>query len=311
MTLDNAVLDVTSNFVSIDSGTGPTQLLSGTDTTISASSSLNLTAEDGNVTTGNLEGLVYTADYSSTFVDESLITKRYVDTGTASIWAAINNIDADFVSEVTAGAGLTGGGTEGTINLDIVSANGGIVVNADDIALTLGAGNSPALTIEADGLTLNTDTLGAELEGAGLTYSEFSGKLSADLTTNGGLTFSASGNGGQIEVVVDNTTIQVVNGALSVVAGASQPVYQSATSSATTGDTGITLSSTPNDYSRIEVYVNGQLQNLTADTTGDCYFGAAGTAFASLTSGDSLYWNASNAGFTLSATDIIKIHYEA
>jgi hypothetical protein len=50
---------------------------------------------------------------------------------------------------------------------------------------------------------------------------------------------------------------------------------------------------------------------LTENTTGDCYFGASGTAFASLTSGDSLYWNASNAGFTLSSTDIIKINYEA
>ena len=367
LTLGSAVLDVNSNFVSIDSGTGPTQLLSGTDTTISASSSLNLVAEDGNVTTGNLEGLVYTADYSSTFVGNSLITKTYVDTGTASIWNAINSINNDFVTEITAGAGLTGGGTEGSINLDIVSANGGIVVNADDIALTLGAGNSGALTIEGDGLTLNTTTLAAELEGAGLTsnggkldivsanggifvntdgieltlgagnsgaltiendgltlntttlaaelegagLTSNGGKLSADLTINGGLTFSAAGDGGQIEVVVDNTTIQVVNGALTVVAGASQPVYQTATSSVATGNTGITLTSTPNDYSRIEVYVNGQLQNLTENTSGDCYFGVSGTAFASLVSGDSLYWNATNAGFTLSATDIIKIHYEA
>ena len=367
LTLGSAVLDVTSNFVSIDSGTGPTQLLSGTDTTISASASVNIVAEEGNVTTGNLEGLVYTADYSSTFVGNSLITKTYVDTGTASIWNAINSINNDFVTEITAGAGLTGGGASGSISLDIVSANGGIVVNADDIALTLGAGNSGALTIEGDGLTLNTTTLAAELEGAGLTsnggkldivsanggivvntdgieltlgagnsgaltiendgltlnttnlaaelegagLTSNGGKLSADLTINGGLTFSASGDGGQIEVVVDNTTIQVVNGALTVVAGASQPVYQTATSSVATGNTGITLTSTPNDYSRIEVYVNGQLQNLTENTSGDCYFGVSGTAFASLTSGDSLYWNATNAGFTLSATDIIKINYEA
>lgn len=309
LSLGSKTLDVTSNFVSIDSGTGPTQLLSGTDTTISASASVNIVAEEGNVTTGNLEGLVYTADYSSTFVGNSLITKTYVDTGTSSIWNAINSINNDFVTEITAGTGLTGGGASGSITLDIVSANGGIVVNADDIELTLGAGNSGALTIVNDGLTLNTTTLAAELEGAGLTSN--GGKLSADLTINGGLTFSAAGDGGQIEVVVDGNTIQIVDGALTVVAGASQPVYQTATSSVTTGNTGIVLTSTPNDYSRIEVYVNGQLQNLTENTTGDCYFGASGTAFASLTSGDSLYWNASNAGFTLSSTDIIKINYEA
>jgi hypothetical protein len=309
LSLGSKTLDVTSNFVSIDSGTGPTQLLSGTDTTISASGSVNLVADEGNVTTGNLEGLVYTADYSSTFVGNSLITKTYVDTGTSSIWNAINSINNDFVTEITAGTGLTGGGASGSITLDIVSANGGIVVNADDIELTLGAGNSGALTIENDGLTLNTTNLAAELEGAGLTSN--GGKLSADLTINGGLTFSAAGDGGQIEVVVDGNTIQIVDGALTVVAGASQPVYQTATSSVATGNTGIVLTSTPNDYSRIEVYVNGQLQNLTENTTGDCYFGASGTAFASLTSGDSLYWNASNAGFTLSSTDIIKINYEA
>jgi hypothetical protein len=364
LSLGSKTLDVTSNFVSIDSGTGPTQLLAGTDITISASGSVNLVADEGNVTTGNLEGLVYTADYSATFVGNSLITKTYVDTGTSSIWNAINSINNDFVTEITAGAGLTGGGASGSISLDIVSANGGIVVNADDIALTLGAGNSGALTIENDGLTLNTTTLATELEGAGLTsnggkldivsanggivvnandieltlgagnsgaltiendgltlntttladelegtgLTSSAGKLSVDLSTNGGLTFSV---GSQVEVVVDNTTIQVVNGALTVVAGASQPVYQTATSSVATGNTGITLTSTPNDYSRIEVYVNGQLQNLTENTTGDCYFGVSGTAFASLTSGDSLYWNATNAGFTLSATDIIKINYEA
>lgn len=305
LSLGSKTLDVTSNFVSIDSGTGPTQLLSGTDTTISASGSVNLVADEGNVTTGNLEGLVYTADYSSTFVGNSLITKTYVDTGTSSIWNAINSINNDFVTEITAGTGLTGGGASGSITLDIVSANGGIVVNADDIELTLGAGNSGALTIEPDGLTLNTATLADELEGTGLTSN--AGKLSVDLTTNGGLTFS----NGQVEVVVDNSTIQIVNGALTVVAGASQPVYQTATSSVADGNTGITLTSTPNDYSRIEVYVNGQLQNLSENTSGDCYFGVSGTAFASLTSGDSLYWNATNAGFTLSSTDIIKINYEA
>ena len=55
-----STLDVTTNFVSIDSGTGPSQFVSGTDTTISASSSLNLTADEGNVTTGDGKGLQYT-----------------------------------------------------------------------------------------------------------------------------------------------------------------------------------------------------------------------------------------------------------
>ena len=239
-TVEGETLDVTTNLGSIDSGTGPSQFLSGTDTTISASSSLNLTADEGNVTTGDGKGLQYTADYSTGFVANSLVTKAYVD-----------SLDAAQITGVTAGAGLSGGGVDGDITLN------------------------------------------------------------ADITIDGGLTFSSTGNAGTIEVVVDNSTIQVVNGELAVVAGTSQPVYQSATCSVANGDTGITLTSTPNDYSRIEVYVNGQLQNLTENTTGDCYFGAAGTVLTSLTSGDSLHWNSANAGFELSATDVIKVHYQA
>jgi hypothetical protein len=151
-------------------------------------------------------------------------------------------------------------------------------------------------------------TAGAGLSGGGV---DGDITLNADITIDGGLTFSSTGDAGTIEVVVDNSTIQVVNGALAVVAGTSQPVYQSATCSVANGDTGIALTSTPNDYSRIEVYVNGQLQNLTENTTGDCYFGAAGTVLTSLTSGDSLHWNSANAGFELSATDVIKVHYQA
>ena len=151
-------------------------------------------------------------------------------------------------------------------------------------------------------------TAGAGLSGGGV---DGDITLNADLTVDGGLTFSGAGDASTIEVVVDNTTIQVVDGALTVVAGTSQPVYQSETSSVANGDTGIALTSTPNDYSRIEVYVNGQLQNLTENTTGDCYFGAAGTVLSSLTLGDSLHWNSANAGFELSTTDVVKVHYQA
>ena len=161
--------------------------------------------------------------------------------------------------------------------------------------------------------TLGDTKVSGVTAGAGLSGGGVDGDitLNADITIDGGLTFSSTGDAGTIEVVVDNSTIQVVNGALAVVAGTSQPVYQSATSSVATGNTGIALTSTPNDYSRIEVYVNGQLQDLTENTTGDCYFGQAGTILSSLTSGDSLFWNSANAGFELSATDVVKVHYQA
>ena len=107
-TVEGETLDVTTNLVSIDSGTGPSQFLSGTDTTISASSSLNLTADEGNVTTGDGKGLQYTADYSTGFVANSLVTKAYVD-----------SLDAAQITGVEAGNGLTGGGDAGSVVLDL------------------------------------------------------------------------------------------------------------------------------------------------------------------------------------------------
>jgi len=76
----SSVFDVESDFISLDSGDGSIQIISGQDIVISANDSLTISATSGNITTFNLEGLVYTADYNPTFVTHSLIDKQYVDT---------------------------------------------------------------------------------------------------------------------------------------------------------------------------------------------------------------------------------------
>ena len=100
--------------------------------------------------------------------------------------------------------------------------------------------------------------------------------------------------------------------------GSSQPVYLTTTAVATTGNdsevTGTVIGVTPNDFSRIQVFVNGQLQRLgNGNTLLDCYFGTTGssTLLSNLQSGDQLYWNGTNAGFELSAIDKIDIIYES
>ena len=349
---------------------------------------------DFNVTTGDGKGLQYTADYSSTFVANSLVTKAYVD-----------SLDAAQITGVDAGAGLSGGGTAGNVALSVNTSNG-LSVDGDDVVLggtltkdtTIAGGNqelflgltssqitflhidaiqaqerysalgTDVVTIDKNpgGFKLkNTNTDGVETMSANFNTvdidmhaTDAQGNASdLSINTSGIYAIANQGNGDLILVggqtqIVGQETIDIQGGTLSVGTNAvtistadfkvdvgtgieytsdisanftdrslvdkayvearsSQPVYQSATSSVATGNTGIALSDTPNDYSRVEVYVNGQLQDLTENTTGDCYFGQAGTILSSLTSGDSLFWNSANAGFELSTTDVVKVHYQA
>ena len=85
---------------------------------------MNIGVGSASISVSNGEGLQYAFDYSSTFVTYSLVDKNYVDLGTASIWSTINSINNDFVSEVVAGDGLSGGGTSGTVTLDLNVGNG-------------------------------------------------------------------------------------------------------------------------------------------------------------------------------------------
>ena len=80
--------------------------------------------------------------------------------------------------------------------------------------------------------------------------------------------------------------------------------------------TGLTITSTPNDLSRVQVFVNGSSQRVGdgASASVDCYFGSVpGTplAISSIVATNNLYWNAVTAGFTLSSADIISIAYSA
>ena len=113
-------------FISTDNGTGAESYiaLSSVGVGIESVGSLNLNSDSISVSTNNLEGIKYQGNYESTFVTQSLVNKGYVDSGTSSIWTAIDSINLDYISEIITGAGLTGGGTYGVLNIDVEIGNG-------------------------------------------------------------------------------------------------------------------------------------------------------------------------------------------
>lgn len=81
--------------------------------------------------------------------------------------------------------------------------------------------------------------------------------------------------------------------------------------------TGITISKKP--VNRVEVFVNGQSQNIGDGVTSDpnipinCYFGTASSSprlIKNIKAGDNLYWNGGYTNYELDANDRISIIYE-
>lgn len=113
-------------FISTDNGTGAESYvsLSPTDAIVESVSSVTINGNEVKVSTNDLEGIKYLGNYESTFVTQSLVNKGYVDSGTSSIWSAIDSINLDYISEIITGSGLTGGGTYGALNIDVEIGNG-------------------------------------------------------------------------------------------------------------------------------------------------------------------------------------------
>lgn len=117
---------------------------------------------------------------------------------------------------------------------------------------------------------------------------------------------------------IDKEIERYVERELQQVVGGSKPVYQSGNPLTTSGDnqpTGIFLSKTPNDFSRIQILVNGQGLLLgTSNINTECYFSPNGITirdYDSLEASDQLYFNGSYIGYDLDGNDDITIIYES
>ncbi len=224
--------------------------------------------------------------------------------------------DRTFQDSVTVNGNLTVNGTTSYVNTENLYVEDNIItLNATFSGIPfLNSGIEVIRGVENSATFIWNES--SELWTAGLSGSEVPILLGSGvgLTTSGPTIsldlVSIVGNG----LTQNGNVISLASSALAI------PIYQISTPISTSGDfsnTGIALSNSPNQYSRIQIFVNGQLQRLGNGTFSnvDCYFsndgGLSALSLSSLNSGDDLFWNSNVAGFELDSTDELNIVYES
>jgi hypothetical protein len=306
------------------------QILADNDISIYTNGQLGLMGNSGLVTIGNGEGLVYSNDYSGTFVTNSLITKGYVDSitltgGTGSIIGATNGL-SEFSSGVIGLGGTLSQDTTisaSSFNLtiqdfDILSLTGSLVDVQLDNGLFLVDTGGGSVDLYGGDVTIFATT---SIDFMSTDFNLSVGTGSVTTSNLQGLVYTADYSG---TFVTNSLVNKGYVDALFSNSGA-QPEYSqryvspNVTNSLNFQPTGITISYTPNDYSNVQVILNGQVQyigdgiNSTASGV-ECYFSSDGGITAKNISnvivGDELYWNGFNSGFSLETTDKFMILYE-
>lgn len=197
-------------------------------------------------------------------------------------------------------------------SVSAVEAGNGIAVTQDAVA-----GVEVAISAAADGGLEAT-------QGAG------SDELGIKLATGSGLETSASGlsvlaaddslsaDSSGLKVNADGETLGILSNEFL----SAQPNRQnntknpSGTISGDGADSGITITGTPAGGSNVAVLVNG-VEVTVGDglTSGSaCYFGTSSTSarnIADIANGDTLFWNASTAGYSLESSDVVAIRFNS
>lgn len=221
---------------------------------------------------------------------------------------------------VTAGDGLSKTGNTLDVNVDTTT-----IETSNDILQIVAGGIGTSQLTDA-GVTeakLAASVAGEGLAGgAGSALSVDLNELTdaaIDLSADSIVFIDATDNATRKETAADFATalagagVTATNGQLTAARLSSDNQFETASATSSDGDaTGISIDNTPEGM--VQVFVNGMMQELKGDKTGDCFFssdgGTTAVTLSNIAATNTLHWNGSVAGYQLDATDKLTLVYE-
>lgn len=221
---------------------------------------------------------------------------------------------------VSAGAGLSKTGNQLDVEVDTTS----IEISNDTLQVVAGGiGTSELTDAGVTEAKLAASVAGEGLAGgAGSALSVDLNELTdaaIDLSADSIVFIDATDNATRKEAAADFATalagagVTATNGQLTAARLSSDNQFETASATSSDGDaTGISIDNTPEGM--VQVFVNGMMQELKGDKTGDCFFssdgGTTAVTLSNIAATNTLHWNGSVAGYQLDTTDKLTLVYE-